>query len=235
VPKNAAEFLRLNSPTPSNPALYSKAPEGFQPNRLFPTRQSLLSRLRDWDDQQSWQQFFDNYWRLIYGAAIKTGLSDAEAQDVVQETILTVAKKMPDFKYDPAIGSFRSWLLLITRRRIADYLQAQSRERGCARGEAPEPLSDLSADEVITPSSQQFDELWDSEWEKNLVAAAIERVKTQVSPRQFQIFDCHVLQRWPAREVIQTLKVNLGQVYLAKHRVGSLLKKEIKRLEKEFN
>lgn len=204
-----------------------------QSNPLFPTRQSLLSRLRDWDDQQSWQEFFDNYWRLIYGAAIKTGLSDAEAQDVVQETILTVAKKMPGFKYDPSIGSFRSWLLLITRRRIADYLEDQSRERGVSKDELPQTNADEA--ETLSPSSHEFEEIWESEWEKNLISAALERVKSQVSPRQFQIFDCHVLQRWPAREVIETLKVNVGQVYLAKHRVGSLLKKEIKRLEKEMS
>ncbi len=203
------------------------------PNPQFATRQSLLSRMRDWEDQQSWQEFFDQYWRLIYGAAIKTGLSDAEAQDVVQETILTVAKKMPGFQYDPSIGSFRGWLLLITRRRIADYLEDQSRARRAGAGEAPPTGRELG--EGVSPSPDEFEEIWEAEWEKNLVAAALERVKTQVSPRQFQIFDCHVLQRWPAREVTQTLKVNLGQVYLAKHRVGSLLKKEIKRLEREMS
>jgi RNA polymerase sigma-70 factor (ECF subfamily) len=54
---------------------------------LIPTRATLLDRMKDWKDQSSWQEFFDTYWKLIYGVARKGGLSDAEAQDVVQETI----------------------------------------------------------------------------------------------------------------------------------------------------
>jgi RNA polymerase sigma-70 factor (ECF subfamily) len=56
------------------------------------TRWSLLSRLRNLDDQASWQDFFNTYWKLIYGVALKAGLNDAEAQDVVQETVLTVVR-----------------------------------------------------------------------------------------------------------------------------------------------
>ncbi|HXJ61352.1 MAG TPA: hypothetical protein VNU68_32310, partial [Verrucomicrobiae bacterium] len=62
---------------------------------FLPTRQSLLSRLKAWDDHESWRDFFDTYWRLIYGLAIKSGLTNAEAEDVVQETLLAVAKEMP--------------------------------------------------------------------------------------------------------------------------------------------
>src|SRR5204863_4503319 len=80
-----------------------------RPNELLPTRRSLLSRLKNWDDSQSWKDFFDSYWQLIYGVAIKTGLSEVEAQDVVQETIMTVANKIGEFKYDPA-RSFTVWL-----------------------------------------------------------------------------------------------------------------------------
>ena len=77
---------------------------------FIPTRQSLLTRLKSWDDQESWREFFDTYWNLIYGLALKSGLTEAEAQDAVQETLVAVARKMPGFNYDPAIGSFKSWL-----------------------------------------------------------------------------------------------------------------------------
>src|SRR5881396_1111589 len=91
---------------------------------FLPTRQSLLSRLKDWDNHESWRDFFDTYWRLIYGLAVKSGLTNTEAEDVVQETLLAVAKEMPDFKYDPARGSFKGWLLEITRRRIANQVRS---------------------------------------------------------------------------------------------------------------
>ena len=79
------------------------------------------------DDQQSWQEFFDAYWKLIYSVALKAGLSDAEAQEVVQETVISVAKKMPEFKADPAVGSFKSWLLTLTRWRITDQMRKRAR------------------------------------------------------------------------------------------------------------
>src|SRR5512144_1818270 len=87
---------------------------------LLPTRYSLLSRLGNWDDQQSWKDFFDAYWRLIYGIAINAGLTPAEAQDVVQETVICVSKNIAKFKRDRGLGSFKGWLRNIVRWRIAD-------------------------------------------------------------------------------------------------------------------
>ena len=59
----------------------------------IPTRHSLLNRLKDWRDEASWREFFETYWELIYNVARKAGLNDAEAQDVVQETVIAVAKR----------------------------------------------------------------------------------------------------------------------------------------------
>src|SRR5882672_12597302 len=94
-----------------------------EPEDANPTRRSLVSRLRRWDDQASWDEFFKTYWRLIYSVAIKAGLTDQEAEDVVQETVLGVAKKMDTFKYDPEVCSFRGWLMHMTRLRIIDQLR----------------------------------------------------------------------------------------------------------------
>ena len=92
-------------------------------DELIPTRATLILRLKNWQDQSSWQDFFDTYWQLIYHVALKGGLREAEAQDVIQETMISVAKHMPTFKYDPAIGSFKAWLLNMTRWRITDQLR----------------------------------------------------------------------------------------------------------------
>jgi hypothetical protein len=40
----------------------------------YPTRPSLLHRLKDTQDQQSWQEFNDIYGKLILGFALKAGL-----------------------------------------------------------------------------------------------------------------------------------------------------------------
>jgi len=62
-------------------------------DEFIPTRRTLLSRLKNWNDQESWKEFFETYARLIYSVAAKAGLTDAEAQDVVQETVIIVARK----------------------------------------------------------------------------------------------------------------------------------------------
>ncbi len=194
-------------------------------DEFIPTRLSLLSRLQNWDDQASWRDFFDTYWRLIYRAALKSGLSDAEAQDVVQETVITVAKKLG--KYDPAGGPFKGWLLNTTRWRIADQKRKRQRDRqpGFAK------VDDSALEEIPDESQFNLESIWDQEWQKNLLDAALEKVKRQVNPKQFQMFDLYVFEKWPVLKVARTLGVNVGLVYLAKHRISALLKKEIKVLE----
>src|SRR5947207_3100996 len=93
----------------------------------IPTRQSLLARLKDVGDQQSWCEFFDTYWRLIHVTAVKAGLTQSEAEEVVQEVMIAAAKKMPGFTYDPAKDSLKGWLLAVTRWKVAD--QFRKREK----------------------------------------------------------------------------------------------------------
>src|SRR2546427_10864013 len=128
----------------------------------LPTRKTLLSRLRDLDDQESWQQFFDTYWKLIYHAAVKSGLSHEEAQDVVQETVLTVVKKMPEFKYDPA-RSFKAWLLETTRWRINDYVnRVRPKEVLMApRESSGQPGGTSVEDRLADPRSLELDAFWE--------------------------------------------------------------------------
>lgn len=194
----------------------------------IPTRQSLLTWLKHWEDRESWQAFFDTYWRLIYGVARKAGLSDAEAQEVVQETVIAVAKKMPEFKYDPVRGSFKAWLLTLTQWRISD----QFRKRRQLAERHPDLAAKTSLMEAVpNPASEdRLAQVWEQEWQSNLMEVALERVKPRVSPRTFQIFQLHVLREWPVEKVTRTLSVGRAQVYLAKYRVSALLKKEIVRL-----
>src|SRR5437762_5712458 len=81
---------------------------------LLPTRSSLLGRLRDLRDQAAWREFFDSYWRLIYKVARSSGLADAEAQDVVQNTFIYLSRRMPNFRYDPSLGN---WAFAATDRK----------------------------------------------------------------------------------------------------------------------
>ena len=57
------------------------------------TRKSLIARLDNWEDQRTWDEFYKTYWKLIYAVGLKAGLRSDEAFDVVQETILSIAKQ----------------------------------------------------------------------------------------------------------------------------------------------
>jgi RNA polymerase sigma factor (sigma-70 family) len=198
---------------------------------ILATRRSLVDKLANWDDRARWQQFFDSYWKLIYSAARKSGLSDAEAQEVVQETIITVAKRIEQFRYDPARGSFKSWLLHITRWRIADQFRKRLPASHSSARESGERQT-ATIERVADENAINLDEMWEREWQTNLMAAATTRVKKKIDPKQFQIFDCYVRKNWPAQKVANQLRVSVGQVYLARHRVSGLLKKEVRALEK---
>ena len=191
------------------------------------TRLSLLSRIRDLEDREGWQQFFDTYWKLIYNVALKAGLTPAEADDVVQEVVLTVAKKIAEFRYDPARGSFKGWLLNTTRWKILD----QFGDRSPAGAGGGDPSRTPLVERVADPARPALEAIWDEEWSKNLVDAGLERIRQQVSPLQYQIYDCYVIKEWPVEDVMKTLGVSRHQVYLAKHRVGRALRAEIRRLE----
>ncbi len=193
-------------------------------SEFIPTRQSLLSRLKDWNDQESWKVFFDTYWKLIFNAAIRAGLTQAEAQDVVQETVIAVSKNLPKFEYDPAKGSFKTWLMRQTRWCII----AQFRKRMPIKKSLNRTATDTETiDRVPDPRVPALDALWDEEWEKNLLDAALNRVKAKVDGKHFQIFDLCLRKNWPVSKVASDLHITTARVYLIKHRVGALLKKEI--------
>jgi len=211
--------------------MYCHSVTEMKRSALIPTRRSLLSRLKNWDDRESWNAFFETYWKLIYYAAQRAGLSEADCEDVVQETVISVCRKIPEFKYDPKLGTFKSWLLNLTYWRIRDQHRKQLPKEiiGNVTTEDDADLLDTMKD----PRSA-LEAAWESEWEKNLFDAAMERVKRKIDPKVFQIFDLYVLQDWPPEKIRTFLKVSSAQVYVAKHRVSSLLKKEMRHLEKNY-
>ena len=198
----------------------------------LPTRASLLSRLRDVDDAASWRAFFETYWRLIYNVARKSGLSDDDAQDVVQETVIAVARKMPEFRYDPKTGSFKQWLLLITRRRIQDHLRKLYRALPVA--EATERRMETLPSPALPPDAA-IEAAWEEEWRENVFQAALARVRARANPKSYQVFDYCVLQNLPAAEAGRMLGLNAAQVYLARHRVSAAVKHAAAGIERELS
>jgi RNA polymerase sigma-70 factor (ECF subfamily) len=200
-----------------------------QHDELLPTRRSLIERLRDLDDQPSWREFFETYWKLIYGAAIRAGLSDHEAEDVVQETVIGVARKMESFRYDPSVCSFKGWLMHVTRCRIAD----QFRRRRPQNVPLAAPRADTTAETTLNlhdPAANVLEGIWNEEWQKNLVDVAMDRVRRRVNPEHYQIFHLHAVKGLGVRDVAKLTGASLPKVYVTYHRIAKLVKAEVRRL-----
>jgi RNA polymerase sigma-70 factor (ECF subfamily) len=202
---------------------------------IIPTRKSLLLRLKDWDDQKSWREFFELYWRLIYGVAIKAGLTEVEAQEVLQETVISFAKEIKTFQYDRSKGRFKSWLLQITRRRIVDEFRkrrpADANSEATADAKQEGTCETDIIERIPDPSGSALDTIWEEEWQKNLVETALEKIRSRINPKHYEIFDRHALKNEPVREIARGAGVSVAQVYWVKHRISGMLKREIKALE----
>ena len=199
---------------------------------FLPTRSSLLFRLKEWNDSASWEEFFQAYNKSIHKIATGRGLTRMEADEVVQETMVAVARQMPEFRYDRAIGSFKSWLFTITRRSIGKHLKKRltgdsdfANSGGAALAEELESYAD---------PAPGLEEQWEEEWRLNLVHLAMDRVRRRIKPRQYQMFDLYVTQHLPLEEVKKMLNVNAAQVYMAKLRVSAMVRHEVNVLEKKL-
>src|ERR1700759_3409820 len=89
----------------------------------LPTSASLLSRLRDLDDQRSWNSFFEKYQQRVMNVARGCGLNHSEAEEVVQEVFKRVARTICNYNTAMRPGSFRRWLFNLTKWRAADQLR----------------------------------------------------------------------------------------------------------------
>lgn len=208
------------------------------------TRPSLLRRLQSGDDPEGWQEFYRVYGGLIRFMAGKAGLSMEEAEEVVQETAIGLARGLPEFVYDPKVCRFKTWLLRLVRWRIQDQLRKRppasvgglDQPADVAAASLTARAEETSGTDPIArlpdPVTMEFGAEWDAAWEQSLLAGAMERVRERIEDRQFQIFDMHVTKGWSASEVARAFSISVARVYLTKHRVAMLLKQEMRRLEK---
>jgi RNA polymerase sigma-70 factor (ECF subfamily) len=200
-------------------------------DEFLPTRQSLLERLKDWDDRESWDDFVDTYGGLIYRAAVKAGLGRAEAQDVVQETVLIAARKLKNgFKRKSPSDSFKNWLLFRTHKLVLMAFRKRRRLREA-------PVTDDGASEIEQfpdPAGNNFERIWEEEWLRAMWEEAIAKVKKEAGPRQFQMFDLYAIKEVDAKEVARVFDVEVAQVYLSKHRISALVKQELTKLKERL-
>jgi RNA polymerase sigma-70 factor (ECF subfamily) len=167
------------------------------------TRQSVLARARDGD----WVDFLRIYPPLIQAFARRRGLDAADAEDVVQQTLTDVVRRLPEFEYDQQKRGFRAFLKTLVHRKVVDTLRRR-------RPHEPEQLLATSPAGAATP-----DELFDRQWLLEHLRRALEIARREVAPKTYQSFELYVLHEWPVEEIASFLKLSPNQVYTYKRRM----------------
>ena len=191
------------------------------------TRVTLLARIRDGRDADAWSEFVQLYGPVVYRFARNRGLQDADAADLMQDVLRSVARNAHRMEYDPKRGTFRGWLYTVTRNKIYNFLSAQrNRPRGTGDTDAHERLDATPARE----DDRNPDAEWEKEYQRRISARALERVKGEFQSTTWQAFWETAVEGKPAAEVGASLKMTAGAVYVAKSRVLARLRDEVKTL-----
>jgi RNA polymerase sigma-70 factor, ECF subfamily len=187
------------------------------------TSASLLDRLRLQPDAGAWQRLVDLYTPLIQGWLRRHGVPPQDADDVVQEVLTVVVRRLPDFRRQPRTGAFRRWLRTITVNRLRKFWRARrTRPAGTAD-------FDKVLDRLEDPHSD-LSRLWDEEHDRHVVRRLLELLESDFEPATWSAFRLLVLEGRPTAEVAAALGVTPNAVRIAKSRVLRRFRQEVEGL-----
>lgn len=191
------------------------------------TRASLLVQLRDGTNDGAWQEFMKLYGPVVYGFARKRGLQDADAADLMQDVMRSVATAIGRLDYDRSQGTFRGWLFTITRNRIFNFLSA--------RRNRPQGSGDTGVNQMLDAQAASSDgeDVWEVEYQRRLASLAMDRVKTEFQQSSWQAFWMTAVEGMAAAEVSSRLGLSTGAIYVAKSRVLARLKEEVEAMQRQ--
>jgi RNA polymerase sigma-70 factor (ECF subfamily) len=190
------------------------------------TRLTLLGRLArsGQADQAAWAEFVDHYGRKVYQWCARWGLQEADAEDVTQTVLLKLAARMKDFAYDPS-KSFRAWLKTVAHHAWRDFVDARRRTAVADGGSAALEL--LHTAEARDDLEHRLEEQFDQE----LFDRAMQAVRVQVAPHNWEAFRLTAVEGVPAAEVARRLDMKVARVYAARSHIQQRLQEECRRLE----
>jgi RNA polymerase sigma-70 factor (ECF subfamily) len=189
------------------------------------TRVTLLARLgQDPTDQGAWDEFVERYGRHIYRWCRQWKLQDADAEDVTQDILVKLARKLRAFAYDPS-RSFRGWLKTVAHHAWRDFVDGRRHAQAAAGDSQVWEL--LQAAEAREDLVQKLEEAFDHE----LLEAAKVRVRLRVAPHTWEAFRLAALEGVPVSEVAERVGLQVAMVYVAKSKVQKMLQEEIQKLE----
>ena len=190
------------------------------------TRATLLLRLREPSDQAAWREFCDLYLTLLRGYAAVKGVEAQDVDDVVQEVAKTVVKAIRGFDYDPGKGTFRDWLFIVTRSKVAKHFRTLARKPRSTGG----TLNLRLLEEQPAPEEEKH---WETEYRRRMFEWAAPQVQAEVRDRTWRAFWLTVVEDRPIDEVAEELGMKPGAIYVARSRVVARLRACIARVTGE--
>lgn len=191
------------------------------------TRVSLLVQLRDGSNHVAWGEFIKVYGPVVYGFARKRGLQDADAADLMQDVLRSVAKAIGRLEYDRTQGTFRGWLFTITRNKVFNFLSA--------RRIRPQGSGDTTTNRLLETATTDDDgsDAWELEYQRRLAALAMDRIKHEFQDKTWRAFWSTAVEGTAAADVAKQLSMSPGAIYVAKSRVLVRLKEEVETLRRQ--
>ena len=193
-------------------------------SQLPDTRPTLLLRLRDAQDSEAWSEFADVYGPVVRRYGLRRGLQDADAADLVQQVLHSVARSIDSFEYDPARGSFRGWLFTVTRNLVFKALDERRR--------VPTATGDTAFQQSLEEQAADAEE-WDQDCRRQVFQKAAERVHPDFTEATWRAFWRTAVLGEPAAEVAEALGISSGAVYVAKSRVTAKMREAVSELSDE--
>jgi len=187
-------------------------------------------RMRNTEDDEAWDLFYDFYAPLIIRFSRDNGCTAQMANEILQETMVQLLKQMPTFTYDRKKGQFRSYLLKVVHRRIKDAVRRSGRT--CSL-ECDMPTDWVQ--EIADPNSGVPGEEWDRLWDRQLFRQALRRVREKVEAQTYRSFEMYVLNGASVDSVQKELGVgDRNAVYQHRNRMMKLLRREVEQLKEEM-
>lgn len=195
-------------------------------SRVPETRASLILRLPSTGDADAWAEFASIYEPFVYRFAVRGGLQDADAHELVQDVMLSVAKAVGRWKPDSSRARFRTWLFHIARNQLLDALAKRQRQLTASGG-----TSFFGHLGQFSESAETTDQLMRLEHRRVLFRWAADRIQAVVKPATWQAFWLTAVDEKSVEEVASQLGLTTGAVYIARSRVLAKMRDEVAKWE----
>ena len=194
----------------------------------YQTRATLIQRVQNQQDEQSWEEFVRVYRRYIYAIIRSMNISEHDTEDILQQVLINLWNSLPKMDYEK-INRFRSWLSTVTKNCVTDFIRKRTREaKRLEKAGQDDTLTYLKA--IRLP---EIDNIAEREWEIHLTNIALENIEPLFSGKAVDAFRL-TLKGKSVEEIAKELDLKENSVYRLKNRVKERLILEIRHLREEL-